>query len=144
MCINSTFRAEVCVPVLAQCSAFAVSVVHLLCIACMVHLVHASDVERAPRTCMCTVFSMGRLSDASIVRECACVGVHHVSETCTSTVFGMGGLSDAPIVSGYVGIEFYTVLVLERCALCRGVRERERAHCTCTCTMFGMGNLSST
>ena len=65
-----TFRAEVCVRVLAQCSACAVRAVYLLCVACAVYPLHASGVERAPRTCICTVFGMGCLSDAPIVREC--------------------------------------------------------------------------
>ena len=74
------FRAEVCVRMLAQCSACVIRVVYLLCVACAVYPLHASGVERAPRTCMCTVFGMGRLSDATIVREYACVGVHPVRE----------------------------------------------------------------
>ena len=75
-----TFRAEVCVRMLAQCSTYTVRVVCLLCVAFAVYPLHASGVERAPRTCMCTVFDMGLQSDAPIVRECACVDVHPVRE----------------------------------------------------------------
>ena len=53
-----TFRAEVCGRMLAQRSACAVRVVYLLCIACAVYPLHASGLERAPRTCICTVFGM--------------------------------------------------------------------------------------
>ena len=75
-----TFHAELCVRMLAQCSACAVRAVCLLCVACAVYLLHASGVGRAPRTCTCTVFGMGNLSDEPIVRGCACVGVHPVRE----------------------------------------------------------------
>ena len=119
-----TFRAEVFVRVLAQCSACAVRATHLLCAARAVHSLYVSGVERAPRTCMCTVFDMGRLSDASVVRECACVGVHPVRERahCTfiCTMFGMNSPNGAPIVLG--------------CVL-------GRADCACTCTLFDMGTL---
>ena len=73
-----TFRAEVCVRMLAQCSACAVRVVYLLCVACAVYPLHASGVERVLCTCVRTWYSVrhGLLSDAPIVRECACVDVH--------------------------------------------------------------------
>ena len=58
----------VCVCMLAQCSACAVRAVYLFCVACTVYPLHVSCVERAPRTYMCTVFGMGRLSDEPIVR----------------------------------------------------------------------------
>ena len=54
-----TFRAEVGVRVLAQCSACAARAMYLLCVACAVHPLHTSGVERAPLTHMCTVFGMG-------------------------------------------------------------------------------------
>ena len=75
-----TFRAEVCVRILARCSACAVRAVYLMCVACAVYPLLASCVECAPRTCMCTVFGMGRLSDAPMVREWACVDVQPVRE----------------------------------------------------------------
>ena len=72
------FRAEVCVLVLAQCSQYIVRVVYPLCVACVVRSLYASGVERAPRACLCSVFGMGRLSNAPIARECTCKGVHPV------------------------------------------------------------------
>ena len=93
------FRAEVCVRMLAQYSVCAVRAVYLLCVACAVYPLHASGVERVPRTCMWTVFGMGRLSDAPIVRKCACVDVHPTRER-------------APIVRGCVGVGVNAVLVL--------------------------------
>ena len=64
-----TFRAEAYVRMLAQCSVCAVKAVYLLGIACTLNPLHASGVERAPRTHMYTVFGMGHLSDVSILRE---------------------------------------------------------------------------
>ena len=53
---------------------------HLVCVTCAVYPLHVSGVEREPRTCMFTVFGMGLLRDAPIVRECACVDVYLVRE----------------------------------------------------------------
>ena len=98
MCVNGvrhvrtewcTFRAEVCVRMLAQCSTCTVRAVYLVRVLCAVYPLHASGVERAPRTCMCTVFNMGLLSDVRIVRECACVGVHLVRERVQCLVWVM-------------------------------------------------------
>ena len=75
-----TFRAELCVRGLAQCSACAVRTVHLFYAACTVHPLHVSGVEHAPRTCIYTVFGMSRLSDAPIVRKYSYVSVHPVRE----------------------------------------------------------------
>ena len=75
-----TFRAEVCPCMLAQCSMYAVRAVYLLRVLCAVYPLHASGVERTPRTCMCTMFGMGFPSDAPIVHECACVDVYPVRQ----------------------------------------------------------------
>ena len=75
-----TFRAEVCVRVLAQCSTCTVKVVYLLYVACVVHQLHAGGVERASHAYLCSVFGMGRLSDAPVARECACMGMYPVGE----------------------------------------------------------------
>ena len=104
-----TFRAEVCVRMLEQCSACAVRVVYLVCIACAVYTLHVNGVERVPRTCICTAFGMGLLSNTPTVRECTCGDVQPVRE-CVQ--FGTGGLSDVPIVRGCGDVGVHAILVL--------------------------------
>ena len=68
---------------------------------------------------MCTVFGMGRLSNAPIVRECACVDVDL-----------------------YMNVYSVRRGRPERCTYCAWVRGRGRARCTCTCTVVDVDSLN--
>ena len=73
---------------------------------------YARVLGRAHYTCTCTVFGMGSLNDALIVRKPVCLGVHTV---CVRTVLGVGGMSDAPITRKPACLIVYTVRVRAQC-----------------------------
>ena len=72
--------------------------------------------RRAPCTYTCTVFGVGSLSNAPIVREPVCLDVRSVRVYVQYLVFGMGNLSGVPNVRGCVDVEVHTVLVLVQCS----------------------------
>ena len=67
---------------------------------------------RAHCTCTCTLFGVGGLSDAPVVRK-PVLGRPHCTRTCT--VFGMDSLSDTPIVRRCVDAGVHTAFVLVQC-----------------------------